>query len=267
MTTAKGLAVVTGASGGIGYELCKLFARDGHPLLLAARSANKLEAFAKELTAAHGVAAHVCPLDLTASDAPGRLFEAAQRLDRPTEVLVNNAGYGLYGPFVAADLTATLQMLQVNIIALTELTRRFLPGMVERNLGRIMNVASTAAFEPGPLLAVYFASKAFVLHFSEALDEELRSTAVRVTAFCPGLTATGFEARAGLGESRLFAGRNIMSAAAAAEIGYRGLLRGRRIVVAGAVNNILTTSVRFLPRRLVTMIVGAMQGRRQETTR
>jgi uncharacterized protein len=263
MTPAKNLVVVTGASGGIGYELCKLFAHDGYPLLLTARSGDKLASFAKELTAAHGVSVVTCPLDFAAPDAPQQLFEAAQRLDRPVDVLVNNAGFGSYGPFADSDLTATLQMLQVNIVALTHLTRLFLPGMVQRNEGRIMNAASTAAFEPGPLLTVYFASKAYVLHFSEALDEELRRTKVRVTALCPGLTATGFEARAGLGESKLFTGRGVMRADVVAKIGYRGLMRGRRIVVPGLWNNILTSAVRFLPRRLVTMVVGSMQGRRQ----
>ena len=179
------------------------------------------------------------------------------------EVLVNNAGFGVYGPFANADLTATLQMLQVNVVALTHLTRLFLPGMVHRNQGRVMNVASTAAFEPGPLMAVYFASKAYVLHFSEALSEELNQTAVRVTAFCPGPTATGFEDRAGLGESKLFTGRNVMNAGVVAAAGYRGLMRGRRIVVPGVLNNLFTSSVRFLPRRLVTLVVGSMQGRRQ----
>jgi uncharacterized protein len=259
----RGLVVVTGASGGIGYELCKLFARDGYPLLLTARNGDKLSSFAQELTAAHGVNVATSPLDLAAPDAPGRLFEAAQRQDRPVDVLVNNAGFGHYGPFANSDLTATLQMLQVNVVALTHLTRLFLPGMVQRNSGWIMNVASTAAFEPGPLMAVYFASKAYVLHFSEALAEELRLTKVCVTAFCPGPTATGFEARAGLGESKLFTGRNIMSAEAVAEVGYRGLMRGRRIVIPGLLNKMVTSSVRFLPRRIVAAVVGSMQGRRQ----
>jgi len=264
MTSApRGLVVVTGASGGIGYELCKLFARDGYPLLLTARNGDKLTSFAKELSAAHGVAVATCPLDLAAPDAPDQLFEAARRQDRPVDVLVNNAGFGGYGPFADADLAATLQMLQVNIVALTQLTRLFLPGMVQRNEGRIMNVASTAAFEPGPLMAVYFASKAYVLHFSEALDEELRFTKVRITAFCPGPTATGFEARAGLGESKLFTGRNVMNVGVVAEAGYRGLMRGRRIVVPGLLNKLFTSSVRFLPRRFVTAVVGSMQGRRQ----
>jgi short-subunit dehydrogenase len=263
MTAAKNLVVVTGASSGIGYELCKLFARDGYPLLLTARNGDKLTSFAKELTAAHGVSVSTCPLDLAAPHAPGQLFEAARRQDRPVDVLVNNAGFGNYGSFADADLTATLQMLQVNVVALTHLTRLFLPGMVQRNAGRIMNMASTAAFEPGPLMAVYFASKAYVLHFSEALDEELRLTKVRVTAFCPGPTATGFESRAGLGQSKLFTGRNIMRADAVAKVGYRGLMRGRRIVIPGLLNKLFTSAVRFLPRRFVAAVIGSMQGRRQ----
>ena len=263
MSDAKGLVVVTGASGGIGYELARLFARDGYPLLLTARSGDKLQAFAAELTAAHGVPAATCALDLAAADAPARLFEAAERQGRPVEVLVNNAGFGGYGPFADADLTAMLQILQVNIVALTHLTRLFLPGLVRRDHGRIMNVASVAAFQSGPLMAVYYASKAYVLSLSEALDEELRKTKVRVSAFCPGPTATGFEARAGLEESKLFTGRNVMGARDAAEVGYRGLMRGQRIVIPGLWNNLLVQSNRVVPRRLVTKVVRMMQGRRK----
>ena len=259
----KGLVVVTGASGGIGYELARLFARDGYPLLLTARSGDKLGAFARELTAAHGVAAATCALDLAGPDAPARLFEAARGQSRPVEILVNNAGFGTYGPFAEADPAATLQMLQVNVVALTHLTHLFLPGMVARNAGRIMNVASTAGFQPGPLLAVYAATKAYVLHFSEALDEELRKTKVRVSAFCPGPTATGFEARAGLAGSKLFSGRNVMDARPVAEVGYRGLMRDRRVVVPGLWNNLLIQSHRFAPRRLVTKVVRMIQGRRR----
>jgi uncharacterized protein len=260
----KGLVVVTGASGGIGAELCRLFARDGYPLLLAARSGNKLTAFADELTAAHGVPAAVCAVDLAAPEAPGQLFEAAQRQGRPVEGLVNNAGFATYGPFAESDLAATLQMLQVNVTALTHLTRLFLPDMVQRNEGAILNVASTAAFQPGALMAVYYASKAYVLHFSEALAEELRQTNVRVTALCPGPTATGIEGRAGLGISKLFKeNRHVMDARAVAQAGYRGLRRGRRVVVPGVWNNLLVQAVRFFPRRVVAGIVRRMQERRE----
>jgi short-subunit dehydrogenase len=263
MNDEKGLVVITGASSGIGRELAGIFAREGWPLLLAARSGDKLETLAEELTTVHHVAAAACVVDLAAPDAPRQLFEAAQGQGRPVAVLVNNAGLGDYGPFVRADLGRALRILQVNIVALTQLTRLFLPDMAARDEGRIMNVASTAGFQPGPLMAVYYASKAYVLHFSEALDAELRKTKVRVNAFCPGPTATEFEARAGLGESKLFTGRNVMTARAAAEIGYRGLMRGRRIVVPGLWNNLLVQSTRFFPRRWVARVVQWMQGRRR----
>ncbi len=263
MSDEKELVVITGASSGIGYELAKLFARDGWPLLLAARSGDKLTALAKELTAAHHVPVAVCVVDLAAPGGAAQLYEAAQQQGRPVGVLVNNAGLGDYGPFVQSDPAKVLQILQVNIVALTQLTRLFLPDLIRRNEGRIMNVASTAAFQPGPLMAVYYASKAYVLHFSEALDAELRKSKVRVSAFCPGPTATDFEARAGLGASRLFTGRNVMTARAAAEAGYRGLMRGRRIVVPGFVNRLLVFSVRFFPRRWITRVVQWMQRRRR----
>jgi hypothetical protein len=259
----KGFAVVTGASGGIGYELCKLLARDGYPLLLAARTVDKLASFAERLRVLHDIPVAVCALDLADPRSPDHLFAAARGLDRPVEILVNNAGFGSYGPFINADVADTLQMLQLNVVTLTHLTRLLLPGMVERNCGRIMNVASTASFQPGPLMSVYYASKAYVLHFSEALDEELRNTAVRVCAFCPGPTATGFKTRAKLEESKLFSReQNVMDAAAAAAVGYRGLMRGRRIIVPGFWNNVMRQTVRFAPRRLAASIVRRMQERR-----
>jgi hypothetical protein len=258
----KGSVVVTGASSGIGYELCKLFARDGFPLLLTARHGDRLRAVAAELTAAHGIAVATCPADLTDPEAPGEIFAAAQQLPKPVQILVNNAGFGSYGPFVETALETTLQMLQVNIVALTHLTRLFLPDMVRRHAGGVLNLASTAGFAPGPLMAVYYASKAYVLHFSEALAEELRATGVHVTALCPGPTATGFESRAGLSESKLFSGRKVMDARSVALAGYRGFMRGQRLVVPGLWNKLLMQSIRFSPRRLVGKIVRRMQERR-----
>jgi short-subunit dehydrogenase len=258
---SRGLAVITGASGGIGYELARLFARDGYPLLLAARSGDKLREVAAELTAAHGVAVNVLPLDLTTAEAQRQLAAEAERLG-PVEVLVNNAGFGLYGPFVSADATATLEMLQLNIVALTHLSRLLLPGMVQRGRGKILNVASMASFFPGPLMAAYYASKAFVLHLTEALDEELRGTGVRVAALCPGPVETGFKARAGAGASPLFQA-NLLSAALVAEVGYRGLMAGRRIIVPGLLNRVMLLGARLTPRWAMTRIVGRMQATRQ----
>lgn len=258
----KGTVIVTGASSGIGYELSKLFARDGYPLLLTARNEERLHAVAEELRAANGAAVTTCAIDLAAAGAADRLYEAAQSIRQPIEILVNNAGFGTYGPFVDTDLAETLRLLQVNVVALTHLTRLVLPDMVQRNAGRILNVASTAAFPPGPLMAVYYASKAYVLHFSEALDEELSATNVRVTALCPGPTATNFESRAGLGESKLFSSQKVMDARTVAEIGYRGLMRGRRLVIPGWRNKLIAQSVRLAPRRLVAAIVRRLQERR-----
>jgi short-subunit dehydrogenase len=262
MQESKGIAVITGASGGIGHELAKQFAGGGYPLLLAARGADKLRAVADELTRTHGVPAATCALDLAEPDAPERLFQEASRQGRPVEVLVNNAGFGSWGPFAEADLADTLAMLRLNVVALTHLTRLVLPGLIEHDRGGVLNVASTAAFQPGPLMAVYYATKAYVLHFTEALADELRATKVRVTALCPGPTATRFEARAGLGASKLFTGRRVMDAATAAEAGYRGLLCGRRVVVPGLWNNLLVQSVRLFPRRVVAGVVRRMQERR-----
>ncbi|OAI45768.1 short-chain dehydrogenase [Planctomycetaceae bacterium SCGC AG-212-F19] len=262
MSAAKGTVLITGASGGIGYALARLFARDGYPLLLAARSEDKLRLIAEELRAPHGVAVTPCAIDLAEPKAAQQLFEVTERQDQPVEILVNNAGFGSYGPFVTTDLETTLQILQLNIVALTELTRLVVPRLLERGRGKVLNVASTAAFQPGPLMAVYYASKAYVLHFSEALADELRQTPVTVTALCPGPTATGFEERAGLGSSKLFTGRRVMDVETVAAAGYRGLMRGRRLVIPGMWNRLLVFGNRLTPRRVVTAIVRRMQERR-----
>jgi short-subunit dehydrogenase len=258
MQHPKGTAIVTGASSGIGYELCKLFARDGYPLLITARSQEKLEALAADLRT-HGATVAVCPADLASRDAAGRIFEAARGMSAPVEILVNNAGFGVYGPFPATDLDATLEMMQVNVTALTHLSRLVLPSLLERGRGRILNVASTAAFQPGPLMAVYYASKAYVLHFSEAVADELRGTGVTVTALCPGPTETGFKSRSGMGDTWLFGKRRVMSAHRVAAVGYRALMRGRRLVVPGLRNKLLVQANRLAPRRLVTALVRRLQ--------
>lgn len=260
MNGSKGVVIITGASSGIGYELSRVFAREGHSLMLVARDEAKLRSVADELGEAHDISATVCPLDMAAPDAPQQLIEEIRRRQWSIDVLVNNAGFGLYGPFAEADLHSTLQMVQLNIVSLTYLTRLVLPEMIERGQGRILNVASTAAFQPGPLLAVYYASKAYVLHFSEALAEELRSTGVTVTALCPGPTETSFVDRAGLGGSKLFSGPlRVMDARMVAEAGYRGLMRKRRIIVPGLTNKFAIQSGRLLPRRLVTRVVRYIQ--------
>jgi len=255
----KPTALITGASSGIGLDLAHLFAADGYDLILVARSEGTLRELARELVDKYGIAAHVMPADLQQPDAPRRLFEAVQQ---PVDVLVNNAGFGVSGPFAETDLGKELAMIQVNIAALTHLTKLFLQPMVARGRGRILNVASTAAFQPGPLMAVYYASKAYVLSFSEAIAEELRKSGVTVTALCPGPTATGFAAAADMTNTRLFRIKKPMTSMEVAKLGYRGMQRGKRIVITGAVNKLLAQSVRVSPRALVTKVTRTLQENR-----
>ena len=244
-------ALVTGASTGIGYELARLFARNGYDLVLVARTAAPLEKVAAELESLAGAKVRVLAQDLSRPNAPVEIFDELQRLGVQVDVLVNNAGFGTHGPFATIDAAANVELLQVNIISLTHLTRLFLPGMIARRAGKIMNVASMAAFLPGPFMATYYASKAYVLHFSEALSSELRGSGVTVTALCPGPVNTEFQKRAGVEKSRLFSS-GAMDAGTVAAAGYRGIMRGRRIVIPGASNMLAAKSVRFFPRRLAT---------------
>lgn len=249
--TTKGTALITGASSGIGYELSKLFAADGYDLVLVARNEQKLNQLAAELHSAHGVDALVLPQDLGNPATPQKIYDALQSRSLTIDALVNNAGFSNYGPFAETDLAGELNMLQVNLVALTHLTKLFLPGMVERGQGCILNIGSTASFQPTPLVTVYGASKSYVLHFSEAIAEELTGTGVTVTALCPGATRTGFQARAGVGKARL-ASSGLMSAEQVARIGYRALMRGKRVVVPGLYNSLMAFLVRFTPRPVVT---------------
>lgn len=245
--------LITGASGGIGYELAKLFARDHHNMVLVARSADKLTEVATELQP-HGVTVKTIALDLATPLASKFLFDRLQSENIPVDILVNNAAFGAYGEFAQMPEEEILGQIQLNIAALTELTRLFLPSMIQRRSGRIMNVASTAAFQPGPLMAVYYATKAYVLSFSEAIANELRGSGVTVTCFCPGATHTGFAKRAGTENSRLFKKLGAMSAEKVAHDGYRALREGRTLAISGAHNWLLAQSVPFVPRKMVTAI-------------
>ncbi len=258
---SRKLAVVTGASGGIGLELAKLLARHGDDLVLVARSADRLQALAVELAHAHGIAARALPADLADPGAPTVLHDRLREAGVEIHVLVNNAGFGDSGPFAESDLRNALEMLQVNVTALTHLTRLFLPAMVRRRAGRIMNVASVAGFLPGPLAAVYYATKAYVLSFSEALACELEGSGVTVTALCPGPTDTGFQARAGVDHSFLFRRLRVTDAATAARAGYRALLQGRRVAIPGLPNRFLARSVPFVPRGILLPLVRRVNSR------
>jgi short-subunit dehydrogenase len=249
MMKSQKTVLITGASGGIGYELSKLFAADGYNLILVARSADKLEQLAAELTKDRSITVTNMPKDLSDPSAPQQIFDAVQSKGLSVDELVNNAGFGVQGPFANSSLEEAHQMLQLNIGALTELTRLFLPDMLARKSGRILNVGSTGSFAPVASMAVYGATKAYVLSFSEALAEELRGSGVTVTALCPGVTYTGFQERAGIhsiGTLRMGG----MEAADVARIGYRAMQQGRAVVITGLFNQFMIFSNRFSPRSL-----------------
>ena len=250
-------ALITGASSGIGLDLAKLMA-PSFDLIITARNQGDLESIARELEAAHGNHVHVIPGDLAKADAPQQLFSEIERRGLQVDILVNNAGFGSYGAFAESDLQTDLDMIQVNIAALTSLAKLVLPGMLARKRGRIMNVASTAGFQPGPLMAVYYATKAYVIMFSEAIANELKGSGVTVTCLCPGATATKFAGRAKMEESRLFK-MGAMRSEDVARAGYKAMMRGRTMVVPGLINKLLMQSVRFSPRKLVTAISRMVQ--------
>jgi short-subunit dehydrogenase len=247
-------ALITGASGGIGYELAKLFANDHHDLVLVARSGPKLAQFADELQRQFGVSVKSVPLDLAAPLSPQFLFDQLQREGVAIDILVNNAAYGKFGKFADIPLEESLGQIHLNVTALTHLTKLFLGPMRERGAGKILNVASTAGFQPGPLMAVYYATKAYVISFSEALANELKGSGIMVTCLCPGATDTGFQGRAGTENTVLFKKLRPMDAKTVAREGYRGLMAGRTLVISGFRNWLLAESVRFSPRKVVTAI-------------
>ncbi len=251
--------LVTGASSGIGLELAKCFAADGSRLVLVARKGDALEALASELRKAHKIQAQVITADLAHPEAPPRLLAHLQSAGLKVDVLVNNAGFGAQGKFVELPLGRQLEMLQVNITSLTHLTGLLLPGMVERRRGGILNVASTAAFQPGPGMAVYYATKAYVLSFTEALAEELAGTGLTVTASCPGPTATNFGAAANM--RNLGGVRKVsMSAEAVARISHRAYRRRRVVVITGRRNQFPAFLTRLFPRVMVRKVTKRLNG-------
>ncbi|MGA2337214.1 MAG: SDR family oxidoreductase [Terriglobales bacterium] len=251
-------ALITGASFGIGMESARVFAGEGYNLVLVARSADKLRQLASEFEKAHGTRSLILAADLTEPGAPAYVLDQTTRADIQMDVLVNNAGFGQYGMFAENDLEECLRQIQLNVTTLTHLTRLYLPAMIERKCGRILNVASTAAFQPGPLMAVYFATKAYVLSLSEALANELGGSGVTVTCLCPGPTATEFQKRANITGIRLTR-YGCMDARTVAEDGYRALMAGKPMVISGFRNWLLAQSVRFSPRRLVTAVARKIQ--------
>lgn len=243
-------ALITGASAGLGRDFARLFASDGHDVVLVARRRDRLDELAAELAQAHGIKAHVLPTDLGNPSAPEAIADHLQAHGIEIEFLVNNAGFGSSGAFAELDTRRELEMITVNISALTHLTRLLLPAMLARGHGRILNLGSTAGFQAGPFMATYYATKAYVNHFSEALAHELTGTGVTVTVSCPGATSTEFGAIAGNDKSQLFAGGAATSEEVAREA-YQAMMKGKRMIVHGARNRVLVQALRMAPRRVV----------------
>ncbi len=261
-------ALVTGASSGIGTELARAFARRDHDLILSARSEERLETLAAELRDAHGREVTVLPADLAHPNGPAALLERLRTGGHEVDVLVNNAGVGRHGRFDRIPADEDLDQLRLNALATTTLAKALLPGMVARGRGGVLNVASTAAFQPGPGMAVYYASKAYLLHLSEALSEELRGTGVTVTALCPGPTETAFQERAGMEGARLERQRSIhMDAATAAEAGVRAFQRGQRAYVPGTLNRLGTVIGRLSPHPWTSRAIAWLHAREDESVR
>jgi short-subunit dehydrogenase len=252
-------ALVTGASVGIGKALALECARDGLDVILVSRSEQALEEVALVIRSMGRQAVSIAQ-DLAAIDGPRALYNSITSRGLTVDVLINNAGVGAAGLFWELSGTDQMRMLQVNVAALTELTRLFMPAMIAARRGYVLNVASTAAFQPGPLMAVYYATKAYVLSFSSALYNEARDYEVGVTALCPGPTASEFAHRAGLKESNLFKSRNVMSAEEVARIGYAGMKRRKPVVVTGRTNAAFAFLTRFAPRQLAATIARSMNG-------
>jgi len=254
VSAAERFTLITGASTGIGRELALIAASKGRSLVLVARSEEKLSELARSIREAHGVRAEVVALDLSDPEAPAALFREMKRREIEIEVLINNAGFGSLGRFHETPIDRQLEMLRLNVAALTHLTHLFLPPMLERRRGRILNVASMAGLQPGPWMTVYYASKAYVLSFTEAIAEELRATGVTSTALLPGPTRTEFQSRADMAGSRLIR-LGMANARSVAEAGYRGMEAGRVMVIPGISNKALSLVVRLSPRWAVRRVV------------
>jgi short-subunit dehydrogenase len=251
--------LITGASSGIGLELARCFAADGSRLVLVARNTTALELLAVELRRVHKVEAIVLPADLSMPETPGRIYSELKGRGIVVDVLVNSAGFGAHGLFSELPLQRQLDMIQVNITALTQLTGLFLPGMIERRLGGVLNVASVAGFVPGPGMAIYYATKAFVLSFSEALAEELNGTGVKVMALCPGPTKTNFFKVAHANDAQLVRVADMTAKEVAIE-GHKAFQSGRTVIVSGWRNRLLVLLVRLMPRLLIRKIVKKFNG-------
>jgi hypothetical protein len=260
MSTSSRVALITGASAGLGEQFAHLFARDGHEVVLVARSLPRLEAVAERLRF-HKVKTHLIAEDLSKPGAAGRVFERVKEKGLSVEFLVNNAGFGSTGPFLDLPVEKEVEMVELNCTTLVELCHHFGREMRTRGSGRILNIASTAGFQPGPFMATYYATKAFVVSFSEALAHELKGSGVTVTCHCPGATATEFAGRAGNATSRLFQRSGIAKADEVAAHAYEALMQGEVLAIHGFLNWVAMQSVRVSPRSVIRSVTAALNSK------
>jgi len=253
-------ALITGAAGGIGRELARIHAEKGGSLVLVDRNRNDLLQLKKEIQLNYGTPVHVIKKDLFSADAPKEICEELADQKIPVDYLINNAGLGDFGPFAESDWNKQENMINLNVRALTYLTRLFLPDMINQGYGKILNIASTAAFQPGPTMSVYFATKAFVLNFSEAINIEVRSKGITVTALCPGSTDTGFHAA--VLDNKPVKLRKLQPAREVAEYGYAAMMEGKSVAIPGLKNKFMAFSVRLLPRSFAAKMAGRIQTRK-----
>ncbi|TAH20111.1 MAG: SDR family oxidoreductase [Cytophagales bacterium] len=252
-------ALITGASNGIGLELAKVHASKGGNLVLVARNKAKLDELKAELEKQYKISVYTIGKDLSAPQAAQEVYDETTKQNIKIDYLINNAGFGDFGMFAETDWNKELQMINLNITTLTHFTKLYLKDMVSRRSGKIMNVASTAAFQSGPTMAVYYATKAFVLSFSEAVDNEVSDKGVTVTTLCPGATESGFQAAAAMEESALVKGKKLPTSKEVAEYGYKAMIKGKTVAIHGFMNYLMANSVRFTPRALVVKITRKIQ--------
>jgi uncharacterized protein len=255
MTTA----LITGASNGIGLELAKIHASKGGNLVLVARNKAKLDTLKQDLENQYKISVYTIGKDLAELDAALAVYNETTQQGIQVDYLINNAGFGDFGMFVETDWNKEVQMINLNITTLTQFTKLYLKDMVARGTGKIMNVASTAAFQSGPTMAVYYATKAYVLSFSEAIDNEVSNSGITITTLCPGATESGFQAAAAMEESALVKGKKLPTSKAVAEYGYKAMLKGKTVAIHGTMNYIMANSVRFIPRSWVVKITRKLQ--------
>jgi short-subunit dehydrogenase len=253
------LALITGASNGIGLELAKIHASKGDNLVLVARNVTKLNELKNTWEKQYKVSVHTIEKDLSKPNAAKEVYDETTAKGLQVDYLINNAGFGDFGMFYETDWNKELQMINLNITTLTQFTKLYLQDMVKRRSGKIMNVASTAAFQSGPTMAVYYATKAYVLSFSEAIDNEVRDKGITLTTLCPGATESGFQAAAAMEESALVKGKKLPTSQEVAEYGYQSMMKGKTVAIHGLMNWIMANSVRFTPRALVVKITRKIQ--------